>query len=60
MSIDFLDMHEFGDDEYDDCCHRCSGEGGYHDCGEDICCCEDEDDPSEWVICEDCGGSGLV
>lgn len=32
--------------EDDDCCPDCLGEGFYHDCGEDTCCCAypDEDD----------------
>lgn len=41
-------------------CLSCDGEGGYHDCGDDTCCCaaDGEDDP-DWVDCADCGGSGL-
>jgi hypothetical protein len=45
----------------DDCCQTCHGEGGYHDCGEDTCCCADneggEDDES-WFVCDDCDGQG--
>jgi hypothetical protein len=43
----------------DDTCQRCDGDGGYHDCGEDTCCCALGDDPDpDWVTCEDCGGTG--
>lgn len=50
-------------DEYygePNCCHACHGEGGYHDCGEDACCCLDPEDPNsdDWVWCDECGGAG--
>jgi hypothetical protein len=45
------------DDEDDDCCWRCHGEGGWHDCGEDCCCCLDPEAIDEnWVWCDECGG----
>ena len=38
-------------------CWQCGGEGGFHDCGEDCCCCEDpENDLNE--PCEECKGQG--
>lgn len=46
------------DSDEDDTCQRCGGEGGYHDCGEDTCCCEDPDGLEDWVTCEDCNGTG--
>ena len=50
----------FYDGDGDDTCQRCGGEGGYHDCGEDTCCCSDcgYDDEDTWVECDDCGGTG--
>jgi hypothetical protein len=48
-----------GDDFDDDgtTCWACHGEGGYHDCGEDCCCCLDKDEITE--TCEECGGTGF-
>lgn len=44
----------------DDTCPTCHGDGGYHDCGDDTCCCAaDGDNDPDWVTCEDCSGSGL-
>lgn len=37
-------------------CWSCGGEGGYHDCGEDCCCCLDPDEPNE--TCDICHGKG--
>lgn len=38
-------------------CWCCHGAGGWHDCGEDCCCClEPELDLNE--RCEECGGEG--
>ena len=60
-------MNDIPDDDtadYDGTCQRCWGDGGYHDCGEDTCCCDlltlqamDNDD--DWVVCETCGGTGI-
>ena len=53
---------DFDEDEYDDeddICQRCNGEGCYHDCGEDTCCC-DERDTDDLVTCEDCNGTGVI
>jgi hypothetical protein len=36
-------------------CWECFGEGGWHDCGEDCCCCLDPE-INEW--CPTCGGDG--
>lgn len=46
--------------EDDDTCQTCGGDGGYHDCGEDTCCCLDPggSDDEDWIVCEECGGSG--
>lgn len=44
----------------DDTCQTCGGEGGFHDCGDDTCCCADPGGPSDgdWWDCPDCGGVG--
>ena len=39
-------------------CDRCEGEGGFHDCGEDCCCCLDKDELTE--RCDECDGTGRV
>jgi hypothetical protein len=39
-------------------CWHCFGEGGFHDCGEDTCCCADPDEITE--PCPECGGSGVL
>lgn len=36
-------------------CWQCFGEGGFHDCGEDCCCCL-EPDINE--TCDVCNGAG--
>ena len=48
------------DDEPDDAedCWYCHGDGGFHDCGEDTCCCLDKDEITE--VCPECGGRGLL
>jgi hypothetical protein len=38
-------------------CYRCHGEGGWHDCGEDTCCCLD---PHVNEICKVCDGEGVI
>ena len=53
------------DDPYEDepeCCWSCHGEGGFHDCGEDTCCCADPEDveSDDWCWCDECGGSGYI
>ncbi len=45
------------DDNYEDC-WACHGEGGFHDCGEDCCCCLDKDEITE--TCQECGGTGRL
>jgi hypothetical protein len=37
-------------------CWQCYGEGGFHDCGEDTCCCLDKEEITE--DCEECDGDG--
>lgn len=37
-------------------CWQCDGEGGWHDCGEDCCCCADPDEIDIW--CDECDGEG--
>jgi hypothetical protein len=38
-------------------CWHCGGEGGFHDCGEDCCCClYPEDNLNE--ACQECRGEG--
>jgi hypothetical protein len=39
-------------------CEDCSGEGGYHDCGEDCCCCLDPEEPN--ARCSHCRGTGRL
>lgn len=54
-------------DDYDACricgadmhrvaCWSCLGEGGFHDCGDDTCCCLDKDEITE--DCPECNGVG--
>jgi DnaJ-class molecular chaperone len=37
-------------------CWQCHGEGGWHDCGEDVCCCLDKEEITE--RCPECNGTG--
>jgi hypothetical protein len=37
-------------------CWECHGEGGYHDCGEDCCCCLDKEEITH--LCQTCDGEG--
>ncbi len=37
-------------------CYHCHGEGGWHDCFDDTCCCLDKDEITD--ICGVCKGSG--
>lgn len=52
---DFDDLLDDGDMET---CTECHGQGGYHDCGEDTCCCLDPGEITE--ICTACKGRGWV
>lgn len=38
-------------------CWDCGGEGGFHDCGEDSCCCLDPELNEECATCE---GNGVI
>lgn len=38
-------------------CWACWGEGDYHDCGEDSCCCAEPEIDEMWP-CEECQGEG--
>ena len=52
---------EYADDFADeDSCPDCDGEGGYHDCGDDTCCCADPWDEDGWIVCDHCGGTGVA
>lgn len=51
----FDDHWDYNDDVV---CPECWGEGGWHDCIEDTCCCLDKDEITH--ICWMCGGSGYV
>lgn len=56
-----IPLDQFVDEDPDDIgaeCWACHGEGGFHDCGEDCCCCLDKDEITE--TCEECGGSGVL
>jgi hypothetical protein len=46
-------------DDYRECCDACGGDGFYHDCGDDTCCCLNPD-TDDLVNCDECGGSGHV
>jgi hypothetical protein len=37
-------------------CWKCMGDGGWHDCGEDTCCCDPVD--LDVTVCEVCDGEG--
>ncbi len=39
-------------------CVECQGEGGWHDCGEDCCCCLDPEEITD--VCPDCDGTGVL
>jgi len=66
-------MHKAGHPGYDDDsqypddepgedreeCWACGGEGYYHDCGEDTCCCADPES-DELVPCQECHGRGRL
>lgn len=58
MAHEDIDIIEDPDDE-GEACWSCRGDGYYHDCGEDTCCCAhpDEDD---LVTCSDCNGTGWL
>lgn len=47
-----------GDDDAAEDCWYCHGEGGFHDCGEDCCCCLDKEEITE--VCPECHGRGLL
>lgn len=51
-----IDDFDYGDVDDDDGCWYCHGEGGFHDCGEDCCCCLDKDEITR--VCPECGGEG--
>lgn len=31
-------------------CWKCMGDGGWHDCGEDCCCCADPEELNVYVM----------
>lgn len=37
-------------------CWACHGSGGFHDCGEDCCCCADPEEITHF--CNECHGEG--
>jgi hypothetical protein len=47
---------DYDDGDYESC-DACDGDGFYHDCGEDTCCCANPDEDDIWP-CEECRGSG--
>lgn len=58
MTEDNDDGRYYGDCDDDHVCPDCHGEGGWHDCGEDTCCCADPDELTD--ICQTCGGEGVM
>lgn len=54
--------HDDGLIDYsDEPCPYCDGAGGFHDCGEDVCCCEfrhGEAEDLDWWDCPHCLGEG--
>lgn len=48
-----------GWDEDGEPCYKCMGDGYYHDCGEDTCCCANPD-VDDVYPCEDCRGTGVM
>jgi hypothetical protein len=44
-------------DSEDELCDACDGEGFYHDCGDDTCCCANPDEDDIYA-CDECGGTG--
>lgn len=53
---DTCDVH--GCNLHDRECDDCSGEGGYHDCGEDCCCCINPEETTH--RCRNCKGTGFI
>jgi hypothetical protein len=57
-----MDVDDAADDygDEDDGCWRCHGYGGWHDCGEDSCCCGANAEliNEDWVWCPECRGKG--
>jgi len=49
---------DFPDDE-EETCWACDGDGFYHDCGEDSCCCANPDE-DDIFMCDECGGTGYL
>lgn len=45
-------------DDIGECCDACGGEGFYHDCGDDTCCCANPDE-DDLLVCDECGGRGF-
>ncbi len=39
-------------------CFQCHGLGGWHDCGEDTCCCIDPEEIT--LFCDECNGEGVL
>ena len=46
-------------DDDDECCMRCHGQGYYHDCFDDTCCCA-YPESQDLVSCPDCNGTGIA
>lgn len=53
-------MHVYWDDDAEEeVCFACHGEGFYHDCGDDTCCCLNPDEDFVFT-CDECGGKGSL
>jgi hypothetical protein len=48
----------YGDDDYEELCCECGGEGYIEgDCFEDTCCCADPITSHGFILCPNCGGN---
>lgn len=53
------DFNDFDDFEEEDSCWYCLGDGYYHDCGDDTCCCLEPDFCCQ-IPCPECNPEGEI